>query len=61
MCKVKCAWKTCKSHKDGYCNSDGEIELKSFDYNNEDDEEQEGLQCTGFQYDKDWMVRTTAV
>jgi hypothetical protein len=62
MCKVRCSWKTCKNYKNGYCGSENEIELKSFDYLEEDGkEEKEGLKCTGFDYDKDWMLRPRAV
>jgi hypothetical protein len=33
------------------------IELDSFDYDDEEGEEKEGLKCTGYQYDRDWMKR----
>jgi hypothetical protein len=61
MCKIKCAWKTCKNHKAGYCNSEDEIELVQVTYEDEEGEEKDGLQCTGYDYDRDWMCRPRAV
>ena len=34
---VKCNWKTCKSNKNEMCKADA-IELKSFDYEEDDDD-----------------------
>ncbi len=46
---IKCNWRTCKNYKDGVCRADS-IELKSFDYE-EDNEELEGLKCATYEYD----------
>lgn len=50
---VKCNWKTCKYYKDEMCKADA-IELKSFDYE-EENEELEGLKCSTYKYDSFWM------
>ena len=49
---VKCNWKTCKHYKDGMCKAKA-IELKSFDYE-EENEELEGLKCSSYEYDSFW-------
>lgn len=49
---VKCNWKICKHNKDEMCKADA-IELKSFDYE-EDNEELEGLNCSSYEYDPFW-------
>ena len=50
---IKCNWKTCKYYKDEMCKSNV-IELKSFDYE-EENEELEGLKCSTYKYDYFWM------
>lgn len=55
MCKVKCEWKTCVNYENGLCNAEN-IELKSFDYE-EEKEELEGLKCSSYKYDNDWMYK----
>lgn len=50
---VKCQWKTCVNYKDGMCKAPA-VELKSFDYE-EEDEEKEGLKCETYEYDPVWM------
>lgn len=54
MMVVKCAFKTCLYYKKGKCNR-VLIELMSFDYINEENQESEGLECNGFKYNRDWM------
>lgn len=50
---IKCNWKTCRYYKDKMCKANV-IELKSFDYE-EENEELEGLKCSTYKYDYFWM------
>ena len=54
MIIVKCAFKTCLHYDKGKCNRIL-IELISFDYISEKNQEKEGLQCKGFKYNHNWM------
>lgn len=54
---VKCNWKTCIDYKNGFCGAPA-IELKSFDYEDDEGVGQEGLLCSGYKYDTDWMKRS---
>lgn len=51
---IKCDWKTCVNNKDCMCRSEA-IELNSFDYETEENEELEGLKCSSYKYDEFWM------
>ena len=56
MMVVKCALKTCLYYNNGKCNRMF-IELTSFDYIDEKNEENQGLLCKGFKYKGTWMYQ----
>ncbi|OPJ58525.1 DUF1540 domain-containing protein [Clostridium chromiireducens] len=56
MMVVKCAFKTCLYYNKGKCNRMC-IELISFDYVDEKNEDIQGLSCKGFKYNSSWMYQ----
>ena len=52
---INCNWKTCRYCKETICESES-IELKSFDYE-EENEELEGLKCNTYKYNPFWLCK----
>lgn len=57
---VKCNWKTCINCKKGICNR-AAINLISFDYEENNEEECQGLMCNEYKYNPLWMDKGYSV